>query len=102
MSKKEKAAKNAAEYKPVSVGGWLVTLILSAIPALNLILWMIWAFAAKRPSRKSFAVAMLILTLIFLSLALLTACLFGQEILDWARSINPNLFSDLLTDVSAL
>ena len=45
---------------------------------------------------------MLILTLIFLSLALLTACLFGQEILDWARSINPNLFSDLLTDVSAL
>ena len=102
MSKKEKAAKNAAEYKPVSVGGWLVTLILSAIPALNLILWMIWAFAAKRPSRKSFAVAMLILTLIFLSLSLLTACLFGQEILDWARSINPNLFSDLLTDVSAL
>jgi len=102
MSKKEKAAQKAAEYKPVSVGGWLVTLILSAIPALNLILWMIWAFAAKRPSRKSFAVAMLILTLIFLSLALLAACLFGQEILNWARSINPNLFSDLLADVSAL
>ncbi len=102
MSKKEKPVKKVAEYKAVSVGGWIVTLLLSAIPALNLILWMIWAFAAKRPSRKSFAVAMLILTLIFLALSLLAACLFGQEILDWARSINPNLFSDLLTSVPAL
>ena len=100
-SVKEKSAKKTAEYKAVSVGGWIVTLLLSAIPGLNLILWMIWAFAAKRPSRKSFAIALLILTLIFLSLMLLAACLYGEQILDWARSINPNLFSDLLTDASA-
>ena len=100
MSKKEKHAKKNTEYKQVSVGGWIVTLLLSAIPGVNLLLWMIWAFAAKRPSRKTFAVAMLILTLIFLSLFLLTACLFGQEILDWARAINPALFSDLLANAS--
>jgi len=63
---------------------------------------MIWAFAAKRPSRRSFALAMLILTLIFLALFVLAAALFGQEILDWARSINPSLFSDLLTDGGTL
>lgn len=95
MSTKNKKTVSA-DYKPVSVGGWMLTLFLSAIPALNLLLWIIWAFSAKRPSRKSFAVAMLIWTVIFIALILLAACLFGQEILDWARSIDPELFTNLL------
>ena len=37
------------DYKKVSVGGWIGTLLLSAIPGINLILWIIWAFSAKRP-----------------------------------------------------
>ena len=34
--------------KPVSIGGWVGTILLSCVPAVNIILWLIWAFAAKR------------------------------------------------------
>ena len=81
------------DYKPVSVGGWLGTIILSAIPGVNLILWIIWSFAAKRKSRKTFAIAMLILTFLFAALIALAVSLYGAEILDWARSIDPELFT---------
>ena len=86
------SAKNK-NYKPVSVGGWLGTILLSAIPGVNLILWIIWAFAAKRPSRRSFSIAMLILTAIFAALIAAAVSLYGAEILDWARSIDPELFT---------
>lgn len=96
MSKKAKNV-NTADYKPVSAGGWIVTLLLSAVPGLNLILWIIWAFSAKRPSRRSFAAALLILTLIFAAAAAVVISLYGSAILEWARQINPSLFSDMLT-----
>ena len=80
-------------YKPVSVGGWLGTILLSAIPGINLILWIIWAFAAKKPSRRSFSIAMLILTLLFAALAAAAIFLWGTEILEWARALDPELFS---------
>ena len=81
------------DYKPVSIGGWLGTILLSSIPGLNLILWIIWAFAAKRPSRRSFSIAMLILTLVFAALIAADIFLWGAEILEWARSLDPELFS---------
>lgn len=80
-------------YKPVSVGGWLGTILLSAIPGLNLLLWIVWAFAARRPSRRSFSIAMLILTLIFAALIAAAIFLWGAEILEWARALDPELFS---------
>ncbi len=81
------------EYRKVSVGGWMGTIILSCIPVLNFIMWLIWAFSAKRPSRRTFAGACLILTLLCAALAALIITLFGAEILDWARSIDPELFT---------
>ena len=86
------SAKNK-NYKPVSVGGWLGTILLSAIPGVNLILWIIWAFAAKRPSRRSFSIAMLILTFLFAALIAAAILLWGTEILEWARSLDPELFT---------
>lgn len=81
------------EYRPVSVGGWVGTILLSAIPGLNLILWIIWSFTAKRPSRRSFSIAMLVLTFIFAALVAVAISLYGAEILEWARSIDPELFT---------
>lgn len=81
------------EYRPVSVGGWIGTILLSALPGLNLILWIIWAFAARRPSRRSFSIAMLVLTLIFAALIAVAISLYGAEILEWARSLDPELFT---------
>ena len=81
------------DYKPVSVGGWLGTILLSAVPGLNLLLWIVWAFFAKRPSRRTFSIAMLILTLVFAALIAAAIFLWGAEILDWARALDPELFS---------
>ena len=92
----EKKAETA--YQKVSIGGWMGTLILSAIPGLNLILWIIWACGAKRPSRRTFAIACLLLTLICAALAALAITLYGQEILEWARQLDPELFSKALTE----
>ena len=94
MSEK-KAAKT---YKKVSVMGWIGTLILSAIPVLNLILWLIWMFSAKRPSRRTFAGACLILTLLGAALIALGITLYGREILEWARQIDPQLFTKLFIE----
>ena len=80
-------------YRPVSVGGWIGTLLLSAVPGLNILLWIIWAIFAKRPSRRSFSIAMLILTFAFAALIALALFFHGADILDWARSLDPELFS---------
>ena len=85
-------------YQKVSVMGWIGTLILSAIPALNLILWIIWAASAKRPSRRTFAGACLILTALCAALIALAVTLFGTEILEWARQIDPELFTKALAN----
>lgn len=89
------AEGRSAEYKRVSVGGWMGTIVLSALPGLNLVLWIVWAFAAKRPSRRTFSAAMLLLTLIFLALCAAGVLLFGQELLEWARTVDPHLFDVL-------
>lgn len=81
------------DYKKVSVGGWLGTIVLSSIPVVNLILWIVWAFAAKRPSRKTFAIAMIILTVLFAGLIAAAISLYGAEILEWARNLDPELFT---------
>ena len=85
--------KSNKDYKPVSVGGWLGTILLSSIPLVNLILWIMWAFAAKCPSRRSFSIAMIILTVIFAALIAAAIALYGTVILEWARSIDPELFT---------
>ena len=85
-------------YKKVSVMGWIGTLILSSIPVLNLIMWFIRAFSAKRPSRRTFAGACLLLTLLCAALTVAAITLYGQEILEWARQIDPQLFTKLLAE----
>ena len=95
MSEKKKSKKDKG-YTKVSVGGWMGTLILSSIPVVNLILWLIWAFSAKRPSRRTFAIACLILALICAALVAAAISLYGEKILEWARQIDPQLFTRAL------
>ena len=95
MSEKKKSKKGKG-YKQVSVGGWIGTLLLSSIPVVNLIMWIIWAFAAKKPSRKTFAIACLILTLICAAIIAAVISFFGTQILEWARQLDPQLFSKAL------
>ncbi|MGL4485019.1 MAG: hypothetical protein ACRCUS_08730 [Anaerovoracaceae bacterium] len=48
----------------MSVGQWFVTLIVLAIPILNVIMYLIWAFGAGNKNRANFCRAGLIMILI--------------------------------------
>ncbi|ADI13294.1 hypothetical protein [Truepera radiovictrix] len=59
-------------FDVISVGNWLLTLVLLAIPLVNLVALLYWAFAgAVHPSKRTFAQAGLILTVISASFYLL-------------------------------
>jgi hypothetical protein len=56
-------------YPPVQdeslgVGNWILTIIVSLIPVVNIVVLLIWSFARVRQPRKNFARAMLILILV--------------------------------------
>jgi hypothetical protein len=35
---------SSPEYKPISLGNWILTIILLAIPLVNVIMLLVWAF----------------------------------------------------------
>ncbi|MEK5039730.1 hypothetical protein [Sporosarcina sp. FSL K6-3457] len=57
-------------YPEMTVGNWVVTLLLLAIPIVNLIMLFIWAFGDKS-AKTTFAKAYLIWTAIGLALAVI-------------------------------
>jgi len=55
---------------PLSVGGWIGTLIVLAIPLVGLIMTFVWAFGNGNTSRKNFFIAYLILALIAIAICI--------------------------------
>jgi membrane protein DedA with SNARE-associated domain len=52
----------------ISVGEWLITLFISAIPLVGLVMLLVWAFGNNAPpSKANYAKAMLILFIIFIA-----------------------------------
>jgi hypothetical protein len=65
---------NETEYKPLTIGNWILTLILLAIPLVNIIMLIVWAATGStHPSKKSFAQAYLILIGILFVIGLMAA-----------------------------
>lgn len=57
------------QYKPMTVGEWMITLLLLIIPLVNIIMLFIWAFSGStHPSKATFAKASLIWTAIIIVL----------------------------------
>ena len=72
----EKNAQTASEDKPMSIGGWIGTFILSMIPGLNIIFLLVWAISKKtKKSKKTFAAALLILIAVGLILGVVSVVL---------------------------
>lgn len=66
-------AKAATRSETVSVGDWLITLLIGAIPLVNLVMLCVWAFGGGAPpSKANFAKA----TLLWLVLTVLLSVLF--------------------------
>ncbi len=62
---------------PLSLGQWVLTLILLCIPCVNIIMLFVWAFGDGNQSRKNFARANLIITLISVVLGVILGLVFG-------------------------
>lgn len=61
----------------VSVGEWIVTFIITAIPLVGLIMLFVWAFGdGTNPSKQNWARAYLILALIMIVLGIIFMILF--------------------------
>ncbi len=53
------------EEKPVGVGEWIVTFILSSLPIIGFVLLIVWAFDGNtKRSKKNWAIATLILIVV--------------------------------------
>lgn len=86
MSKKKKISANSDTSK-ISFINWLITLIISLIPAVNVIFFIISCAAAKTKSKRNFAAAALVLTLLITVAAVVTLVFFGDNIVAWADNV---------------
>ena len=58
--------KPAAIYSPISIGNWIISLILTMIPIVNIIMLFVWAFSnGTNPTKANWAKAALILILVW-------------------------------------
>lgn len=73
--------------RTISFANWLITLVLSVIPGVNIIFFVITLTFARHPAKKSFAVAALVLTLVILIALSMAIILFGEEIARWLTDI---------------
>lgn len=75
-----------SNYKPMTIGDWIITLIIMYIPLVGLIMLFVWAFGGgTHPSKKTWAQAVLILMVVGIILAII---FFGV-----IASILGNMFS---------
>lgn len=74
--------------KPVSIINWMLTIILSVIPGVNLIGFIVMMIFAKNKSKKTFAAAAFILCLLAAILFIAAFLIFGDEIVKLASKLN--------------
>lgn len=71
-----------SELAPVmSVGKWIVTLLLLMIPVVNLVLLIVWAVGSSdQPNRKNFAIAALLMVVIVVTLWVIFASIIASSL----------------------
>lgn len=73
--------KDNKEIAVPSIAAWLITLLITAIPVVNLIMLFVWSFSRNTdPARKNWAKAVLILLVLSVILGILTLSIFGTVI----------------------
>ena len=73
----------------ISVGGWMLMMLVTAIPVVGQIMIIVWAFAGDNESRKNYFRAILVFFLLFIGLFVLLAMLgSGPAILKQLESLS--------------
>jgi len=63
---------------PVSVGNWMLTLLLTFIPLVNIVMMLIWAFSSSTPpSKANWAKAALLWMVIFFAIGIVMSLIGG-------------------------
>lgn len=71
-------AAQSADTRPLSVGGFLLTMIVMAIPLIGFIMLLVWAFGSGNVNRRNYARAALILSLIAIGLVIVLSLVMGS------------------------
>lgn len=67
--------------RPVSLGDWIITLIVLAIPLVGIIMLFVWGFSAGTPaSKQNYCRAVLVFAVIAIVLGILFMFLFGAAL----------------------
>ena len=71
----------------ISVGEWMITLLVSAIPIVNIIMLFVWAFGSStNPNKSNWAKAALIWILIAIVVCVLLIILFGTSFMSFMNN----------------
>lgn len=80
------------ESEPVSLGDWIVTMIIGAIPLVGIIVYIVWAFSNTISiSKRNYCRASLIFTVIAIVLSVLFIVIFGLSFMTGMNSVGENL-----------
>lgn len=80
-------AEGNSQNSPMTLGSWLITLIIWCIPCVGFIMLFVWGFGNGNENRKTFARAALILTAIGIVLTFLLYAIMGVGFLAALASI---------------
>lgn len=84
-----RAAERIAREQQISVINWMLTLLISMIPGVNLIAWIAWQFMPVKKVRKRFALAALLLTILLAIIFFVCFMVWGPQIVEWLKSVQP-------------
>ncbi|MFH1120907.1 MAG: hypothetical protein V1775_13900 [Bacteroidota bacterium] len=71
----------------ISVGDWIITLLIQAIPLVNIIMLFVWAFGSgNNPNKANWAKAVLIWMAIGIVLAIIILVIFGAAFMGLMES----------------
>lgn len=80
-------AKENGGKRNISFINWLITLIFSIIPGVNLIFFIVTMALARNPAKRSYAIAAFTLTLVILIALCVAVIFFGDDIAKWLTDI---------------
>ena len=70
--------EQTAQYKPVTLGDWMITMLICAIPLVGLIMLFVWGFSGgTHPSKANWAKAVLIWAAIALVFYIIVFVILG-------------------------
>ncbi|WP_348344934.1 hypothetical protein [Ignavibacterium sp.] len=82
------------QYRPMTLGDWLITLLIQAIPLVGFIMLFVWAFGGDtHPSKKTWAQASLLFALIMLVLVIIFFAVMWSFFMSFFSGYNMNYSS---------